>query len=389
MKSLAIWCATSLLRLIYLLCHHLIGVKDRFVCLSRQSDDEPIDFRLIRSFVEKNVPGYQVIIMAKKLSSPLTYIPHMLLQTVRIATSRAVLLDSYCIVVSLLGKTIKAPVVQLWHAMGNMKRFGYAALDEPEGRSSQTARLLHMHEGYDCVVISSKVFIDDYVAGFNVSPEIVFESPLPKADLLTDPRYRQRRREEIERRYPELSGKKNIVYCPTFRKPSTERDVLALERLADCVDFDRYNLIYKPHPVSTLRFGDPRVFQHYDHSYDMLYAADYVISDYSSVIYEAGLMGLPVLLYIYDWNSYRMRRGLNIDLSQDVPAPASADPDVLMRHIALNDFDLAAYAAFIRRYVVVPTDEGCTERIVRHVFDLISSSGTQGVASKSLAEVAD
>ena len=115
----------------------------------------------------------------------------------------------------------------------------------------------------------------------------------------------------------------------------------------------------------------------------------YVISDYSSVIYEAGLMGLPVLLYIYDWNSYRMRRGLNIDLSRDEPAPASADPAVLMRHIALNDFDLAAYAAFIRRYVVVPADEGCTERIVRHVFDLISRSGTQGVASKSLAEVAD
>lgn len=47
------------------------------------------------------------------------------------ATSRAIILDSYCIAVSLLGERIKAPVVQIWHALGNMKKFGYAALDTP------------------------------------------------------------------------------------------------------------------------------------------------------------------------------------------------------------------------------------------------------------------
>lgn len=389
MKSIAIRCATLILQLIYQTARRVLGTRRQIVCMSRQSDDEPIDFALIRAYIEQKHPGYQVIIMAKKITNPLTYIPHMLLQTVRIATSQAVLLDSYCIVVSLLGHTIEAPVVQLWHAMGNMKRFGYAALDEPEGRSTETAHLMHMHEGYDSVIISSLCFIDDYVAGFNVSPSIVFESPLPKADLLLSRDYRAQRRSEIERRYPLLKGKKNIVYCPTFRKPTTERDILALERLADCVDFDRYNLIYKPHPVSKLHFSDPRVFQDYDRSFDMLYVADYVISDYSSVIYESGLMGVPVLLYIYDWSSYKMRRGLNIDLKRDVPAPASEDPRELMARIEKNDFDLVAYEYFIKRYVVVPETGSCTGRIVRHVFSLISRQNREDQIEGALTEVAN
>lgn len=62
-----------------------------------------------------------------------------------------------------------------------MKKFGYATLDTPEGHSSETARLMHMHEGYDAVAVSSLNFRDDLAAGFNVDPSIVFEAPLPRS----------------------------------------------------------------------------------------------------------------------------------------------------------------------------------------------------------------
>lgn len=371
MKRVAITCATFLLRVVYHFFLFFVGPRHQIVCFSRQSNTTPVDFELIGSYVERNHPGYRVLTYAKTIDNPVAYIPHMLLQTYRIATSEAILLDSYCIVVSLLNKSIKVPVVQLWHAMGNMKRFGYAALDEPEGSSSEIAHLMHMHEGYDCVVISSMEFIDDYVAGFNVKPEIVFESPLPKTDLLVSEDVRRAKRDEIIRRYPQLGEKKNIVYCPTFRKASGSEDRDALERLADCIDFDRYNLIYKAHPVSSLSFCDQRVFQDYDSSLDMLYVADYVITDYSTVMYEAGLLDVPVLLYIYDWKTYRERRGLNIDFSKDVPAPASPDPRFLFDCILYDRFDRSAFREFISRYVKVPQGESCTGRIVEHVFTLM------------------
>ena len=173
------------------------------------------------------------------------------------ATSRAIILDSYCIAVSLLGERIKAPVVQIWHALGNMKKFGYAALDTPEGHSSETARLMHMHEGYDAVAVSSLNFRDDLAAGFNVDPSIVFEAPLPRVDLLRDPQFRSEQRDAFLQDHPEMAGKKTIVYCPTFRKTPAPNEKEAMRSLLSAVDFDRFNFVYMPHPVSRQALDDP------------------------------------------------------------------------------------------------------------------------------------
>lgn len=373
MKQLVIRCATALFKCIYLLANNVVGPKDRIVCLSRQANGTTVDFELIKRYIAEHNPDFSVTICAKTISNPLGYMLHMLRQTWLVATSRAVLLDSYCIVVSLLGDMVHAPVIQLWHAMGNMKRFGYTALNRPEGRSSDLARLMHMHEGYDCIVISSMSFVTDYAAGFNVNPRIIFECPLPKADLFRDPAHRAAIRERILARYPKLGDKRTIVYCPTFRKPATERDRQALAELSAAVDFTRYNLVYKRHPISTLRFEDDRVLQDYDPGLDMLFVADCVISDYSTVIYEAGLMDLPIYLYTYDWDTYEGRRGLNIDFEHDVPAPVSNDAQKLVQLIEQDIFDEDAFRVFMSKNVRLPAKGTCTKRLVAHIFEMIEA----------------
>lgn len=374
MKQLAIRIVTAFLKVLYSAAYRVGGTKHQIVCLSRQTDGTTTDFELLKQQIAHDHPDYRIIILAKTLSNPLSYAFHMLKQTVCIAQSQAVVLDSYCIVVGLLHDTIKAPVIQLWHAMGNMKKFGYATLDLPEGRSSEVARLMHMHEGYDCVVISSKSFIDDYIAGFNVSPDIVFECPLPKADLLTNASHCDAQRQAILDEYPQLRGKTNIVYCPTFRKPPSDRDLYALADLANAVDYRRYNLIYKQHPVSTLRFDDAHVFQDYDQRFDMLYVADVVITDYSTVMYEAGLMGVPIYLYLYDWDSYTERRGLNIDLKHDVPMPSAANGTEMIRLIDEGSYNRKALARFIYQNIAMPRSVTCSRRLVRQIFNLINTN---------------
>ena len=88
----------------------------------------------------------------------------------------------------------------------------------------------------------------------------------------------------------------------------------------------------------------------------MLFVADYVISDYSTVIYEAGLLDLPVFLYAYD-----------------IPTLFTDDAEAIVRAIEHDDFDHAAYQAFIRRNVAIPEHGSCTARVVEHVFDLIAA----------------
>lgn len=296
----------------------------------------------------------------------------MLKQVFYLATSKAVLLDSYCIAVSLLDRRIKAPVIQMWHAMGNMKKFGYTALGEGEGSSFSTAHAFKMHHGYDAVLISSKSFLNDFAAGFNVDPSIVLEAPLPRADLLIDSEYVKQRRELILKKFPSLKKKKNIVYCPTFRKAPAPNEAKAMEQLINAVNFEKFNFIYKAHPVSTQRFEDKRVLQDCG-NYDMLYIADYVISDYSTVIYEAGLLNVPVYLYAYDWDTYQEKRSLNIDIEKDVPTLFTNDPKKIMKAIETDDFNHKKYQQFIHNNVRIPENASCTKRIVGIIFSLISN----------------
>ena len=371
MKSLAVRIATALLAAWYALCR-LLPVRDQIVCISRQSDQEPVDFRMIRAYFQREWPGWRVVVLANTLKSPLSYLPVMMRQVFYIATSPAVVLDSYCIVVSLLGERIKAPVVQIWHALGNMKKFGYTALDTEEGHSAETAALMHMHEGYDAVAVSSLTFAEDLAAGFNVEPSIVFEAPLPRVDLLLDKGNRAAQRAAVEQACPSLMGKKVIVYCPTFRKAEPANEKEAMAALLNAIDFSRYALVYKPHPVSTQVIDDPRAIRIEDPAIDPLYRADYVIGDYSTVMYEAGLLGIPVFLYAYDWDDYHGKRAFNIDLERDVPALFTADAREIMAAIEEGGFDHGAFDAFVARNIALPENETCTAHLCRRIMDLAS-----------------
>ena len=373
MKRLAIAAATALLALFYRFCR-LFPVKRQVVCISRQSNDAPIDFLLLKEGLARKEPPYRTVILADKLESPLRYLPVMAKQVFFIATSRAVVVDSYCIVVSLLGSRIKAPVVQIWHALGNMKKFGYATLDTPEGHSSETARLMHMHEGYDAVAVSSLNFRDDLAAGFNVDPSIVFEAPLPRVDLLRDPAFRSRQREAFLREHPEMAGKKTIVYCPTFRKTPPPNEEKAMQNLLSAVDFDEFNFVFLPHPVSRQTIDDPRVITADRSGIDPLFAADYVITDYSTVMYEAGLLGVPVFLYAYDWGTYHEKRSFNIDLARDVPTLFTDDPSVLVKAIERDAFEPERYQWFVRNNITLPTHGTCTNHLCRYILKLVQQT---------------
>lgn len=371
MKSVAVRIATVLFAAWYAICR-LFPTKDQIVCISRQSDREPADFRMIRAYFQRELPTWSVVGMADALKNPLSYLPVMLKQVYRIATSRAVVLDSYCIIVSLLGARIKAPVVQIWHALGNMKKFGYTALDTGEGHSSATARLMHMHEGYDAVAVSSLSFANDLAAGFNVSPSILFEAPLPRVDLLLDEDYRASQREAFERAYPETVSRKVIVYCPTFRKETPVNEVAAMAALIAAIDFSRYALVFKPHPVSKQIINDERVIRVDDPAIDPLYRADYVISDYSTVMYEAGLLKVPVYLYAYDWDNYHSKRMFNIDLKSEVPTLFTDSAAHIMSAIERDDFNREAFDAFVARNISLPIGETCTEHLCRRIVELAS-----------------
>ena len=363
-KELAMKCIVAAMNGVYCVLK-LLPAQKKAVFISRQTDEMPIDFRLIIEELESRKCGWKTVVLAKRLKrgavATAGYGFHTMRQMYHLATARAAIIDGYCIPVSVLKHKKCLKIIQIWHAIGCMKKFGYAMIGEEEGSSEDVARIMKMHKNYDYALISSYSFVRDYLEGFRIEREKILQIPLPKADLLTSEEYLKKQRDKLIREYPALAEKRNILYCPTFRKDETAAGE-GIRRLIEEIDFDRYNLIYNPHPNSRAEVNDSRVMILPYPTMELLAVADYVISDYSSVIYEVGLAKKPVYLYGYDWKEYSRKRAFNLDLTKDVPTLFTDNPGEILKAIDDDDFDQEKFAEFIDRNVVMP-EGGCASAI--------------------------
>ena len=153
MMRLAAW----FIRFAYFVCA-LFPRRDKVSFLSRQSS-RPFDFALLEPEIRRSLPGYDIVWSCVPESG--SFGPLLAFRQVwHAATSRVCIVDGYVPAVSVPKSHEGALCVQLWHSLGAMKRFGYQALDTPDGRSSKAASALRMHRGYDvsitCFPPSSK-----------------------------------------------------------------------------------------------------------------------------------------------------------------------------------------------------------------------------------------
>lgn len=339
----------------------LLPTQNKITMISRQSNKESMDFRLVREELEKRDKNMKVVVLARMLDggidstimTKIKYVFHMFTQMYHIATSRVVILDSYCIVVSILKHKKRLRIIQMWHSMGTMKKFGYAVLGLNEGSNKKIAYAMNMHKNYDYIFASNEAYKEHLAMGFNYTTDNMKVFPLPRYDLLKDSEYQKKNKEDIIKKYPILKKKKNIIYCPTFRKQETGFQE-ALDELIKCVDTKKYNLIIKLHPLSTVKIDSVEEGIIVDKSFstfNMLSIADYVISDYSCVIYEAAILNIALYFYNFDMDLYEDNRGLAIDYYKELPGVISKTPDKIIKDIEQNNYDYLKLKKFTDKYV--------------------------------------
>ena len=176
-------------------------------------------------------------------------------------------------------------------------------------------------------------------------------------------------RKKVYDAYPILKAKKNIVYVPTFR-PEEKEDMI--QALIDGVDYKKYNLIIKLHPLTTLMNYDKRViWDKQFSSQDMLLIADYIITDYSAIVYEASLLNKPLYFYTYDYDEYVSKRDFYTDFKKELPGVISGDAKKIIDAIKNNNYDLEKIKAFSDKYINI-TDEKVCERIVAFMLKALS-----------------
>lgn len=355
-----------------------LPVKNRITFISRQADSCGVDFKMLIEGLEEAYPQYEVLALTRTLSSKpaelIKYGFHMLRQMVCCATSRVVVLDSYCIVVSVLKHKRNLKVLQLWHALGAFKKFGYSVLDKGEGSSRAIARAMKMHYHYDYAVVSGPKCVCSFAEAFHMERKNMIPIGLPRMDYLLDEEAGRRVLRQVLAVYPQLdNGKKNILYAPTFRKEDGEDAIgSAMRRIVDATDFSRFNLIIKTHSGHERIYVDGRDGQNKCKGkqfvgMDFLKMADYVISDYSSIIFEASLVRKPLYLYCFDCDTYLNDRGFYLDYFKDIPAVISRDAAEIMEKIGRDErVDMELVDEFARKYVQnsVPDVTGTLTEII-------------------------
>jgi CDP-glycerol glycerophosphotransferase (TagB/SpsB family) len=329
--------------------------------VSRQSTDVPVDFELLKAALLRREPGLDIQIRTvRRVRGPgqrlgLGFVRDMLAHLRLVASARVVVLDTYSPVVSVPKWADRLRVVQMWHALGALKRFGLDAIGSPDGRAGAEAAAGEMHRGYAVVLASSEAARPHFATALAVRSDQVKVAPLPRVDLLTDDAARQAVRERILGRYPELAKRPVLLYAPTQRRDQAGRE--SARRLAGAAHRHGWHLVIAPHPIETWELdtdgGSVSIITQPDTSADLCTVAQAFVTDYSSALFEAAVQAVPCYLFAPDLADYEDQRGLYWDLRQ-APFPLLGDPDQLMEAVARGESTSQMAKDFAQHWIELP-----------------------------------
>lgn len=353
--------------------------KKRVSIISRESDNKTLDVRLLEEELLRRgleVKTLSRLLTKEKSLKAVGYIGHILEQEAVILGSDVVVLDTYCIPASMLPHRRGTKVVQIWHALGAIKKFGWQTVGKADGTSVKTAKLMRMHRGYDRVVCASDITAEHFCEAFDVSRDRIAKYGLPRIDHVRSialGKEKQKTADRIYGRYPSMKGQKVILYAPTFRRNGTGDNGRLVKALEDA----GYAVVVKLHPLyrgSEEAHAGKAVYDEEFSSYDWLSVADVIVSDYSSFAIEATLSGKPLFLYLYDIDEYSDSTGVNIDFSKEPIAPyVFTDAEELADAVG-RDYDINALNEFRDRYIDIDTGEVdagyCTSKLADFIESL-------------------
>ncbi|MEG1221576.1 MAG: CDP-glycerol glycerophosphotransferase family protein [Anaerovoracaceae bacterium] len=319
--------------------------KDKITIISRQDDKPSIDIKLISNGLlsAKDSPIVNVMTktIPKNLLGKIKYLFYLMGPMMHsIASSKIVIVDGYCIPISILNHKNDLIVIQMWHAMGALKKFGYSILDQEEGSSSNIAYSMNMHKGYDYIFSSSKECNKYLAEAYGYEEDFFVTMPLPRVDILLDAPQ------------PRKSNKETILYSPTFRKD--DKDLEGVYEFINAIDYSKYNLIVRPHPLmeGLIITDKARVVEDVS-SLELITEVDYIVTDYSAFVFEAAISGKPIFLYIPDIEKYKDNRGFYIDLIEEEFCYCSKSPFDVFEAITNKKFDLDKIKKFASKYVEI------------------------------------
>lgn len=294
-----------------------------------------------------------------------------LIQPFKLAKSKYIFLDDNFFPIAYMNFDKNTSVIQLWHASGAFKKFGFDVTND-----KNVQNLIELSSSkINYLTVTSKNLLEIYEKAFKVESEKILAFGNPKTDYYFDKiknnnKNIKRVRNKIENKYPEIKGKKIVLYAPTFRENKKKNEDILLNFDIDLFNSylgDQFSLLFKSHPK--FKISD---FQHainvsdYKYTNELLLISDILITDYSSIMIEYAIFSRPIIFYPFDFDYYiNNERDFYFDY-KDVPGPIAKNTSDIINFIKKDNFDFKKIEDFIAmNYDYL--DNNSSKRIVSYI----------------------
>jgi CDP-glycerol glycerophosphotransferase len=168
-------------------------------------------------------------------------------------------------------------------------------------------------------------------------------------------------------------GQTAVLYAPTHREYSDDpTPPLDLATFAEGLGDDhvvmaRLHYFHDEHPLLRELHDAGRIRDVASHPSveELCLAADILVTDYSSIMFDFAVLDRPIAIHAPDWEVYRQRRGTYFDLLTEGPGPVARSDEELLEQVR-SDAERPR-AAFRERFCSLE-DGHAAERVVEAVF---------------------
>lgn len=200
---------------------------------------------------------------------------------------------------------------------------------------------------YDVMYAQSKYDIDIFSNAFELPRERFALVGLPRNDELFY--VKQSEINQIKRELNIPKSKKVILYAPTFREYSRDKNgcIIAppinIEKWKEKLS-DQYIVLFRAHYEVNNVLGiqnDDFIYNmsDYENLNKLMKISDILISDYSSIMFDYSILKRPIYSYAYDYEEYLEKRGIYINIKEELPNGICMQEDELLEKIVDCDFE--------------------------------------------------
>lgn len=281
------------------------------------------------------------------------------------AQAQVVVIQDNFLPVSSCRKRKKTRVIQLWHGCGAFKKFGYDTEDDiPRFYKG------NVYRNYDLVTVSSTYCRPFFMSAMRIkNPKTVRAYGSSYTDCYFDNAYRCSVLQKFEACYGKKNEKKVIVWAPTFRGKGGGQGTDNAGKTAGELWIDKltenenYMVIKSLHPHMWKTGETPKLT-----TGELLFAADMLITDYSSVFFEYLLLNRPIVFFAPDLSEYKDKRGWYLKY-EELPGAIITEGNALGEQVRIS-LEKDAYeekrADFCRQYMS-RCDGKATARILKYI----------------------